>query len=292
MQMLNVLTIDVEEWFHGMKYAPSRWSQLESRLQVGMEVILQLLDKHLVKATFFVLAPLARQYPCLMRQLVAAGHEIGTHGMWHRPIYTLTPATFHEELCTSIAILQSITGQRVVGHRAPYFSITDESLWAFDVLMEAGIIYDSSIFPVRNSRYGIPSASRRLHKLSNGLRELPIATWRILGQNLPTGGGFYGRFFPVSMLAAGIRQLNSIGQPAVIYFHPWEFDPAHPVVTGNLKRLYRFTHYHRLHATAAVLDKLLTDFPFGTARAAIQSSDHVDQRLPIRSSRVDHLANV
>ena len=267
--MTNILTIDVEEWFHALLVRPSRWSEHASCLLAGMETLLALLDAHDVRATFFVLAPLARDYPELIRQLAANGHEIGTHGMSHQAIYNMTPAEFQAELCDSIALLEDVTGESVLGHRAPFFSISADCAWAFDVLAEAGLRYDSSVFPVHNSRYGIPNAQRIPHCLANGLHEFPLATWRLLRMNLPTGGGFYGRFFPAPLLAAGIRQLNRAGHPAVIYFHPWEFDPAHPVGPGEVSRLYRFTHYYRLGATKRTLDYLLKRFRFRPMRDAL-----------------------
>lgn len=268
----NVLSIDVEDWFHGMRFDPADWPNYESRLHVGMDVLLELLDKHDVKATFFVLAPLAEQFPQMMRRLVKQGHEIGTHGMSHRPIFEQTPVEFRRELRQSIEILQDVTGEPIYGHRAPFFSITEQSLWALDVLADCGIRYDSSIFPVHNSRYGIPDAPRNPYQHGNGIYELPIATLGIGPHNLPIGGGFYGRFFPAWLLERGVRQLNAAGHPAMLYLHPWELDPDHPMIAGNVSRLYRFTHYYRLDKMAAQLDRLLSSFQFATACQVVQSS--------------------
>jgi polysaccharide deacetylase family protein (PEP-CTERM system associated) len=269
-RIVNALTFDVEDWFHGMRFAPSEWVRFEDRLRVGMDVILKLLDRYQTQATFFVLAPLAEKHPDLIRMLAAEGHEIGTHGMSHQPVYEQGRAVFSAELHQSIDILQAISGQPVIGHRAPFFSITAACRWAFDVLHAAGIQYDSSINPVRNTRYGNAAAPRTAHQLDCGLLELPIATLRWCNHNIPAGGGFYARCFPIALMRQAIYQLNALHQPAVLYFHPWEFDPQHPVIRGNISPLYRFTHYHNLHGTQRKLNTLLHDFRFGTVQQAFQ----------------------
>lgn len=270
MPINNIFSIDVEEWFHGLVSDPARWSQFPSRLRIGLDVVLELLAAYRAKATFFVLAPLAQQYPGLIRELVDLGHEIGTHGLWHIPIYNQTPAQYKRELQRSIAILEDISGRPILGHRAPFFSVTEKNLWAFEVMVDSGLIYDSSIFPIFNTRYGIPGASRWPTVLSNGLLEFPLATWRIGRLNVPVAGGFYGRFFPNGLLKKGVRQLNQNGYPAVIYFHPWEFDPHHPVVGGD--PLYRFTHYHRLERTARTLEQMLQEFRFTSVAGFLKHS--------------------
>jgi polysaccharide deacetylase family protein (PEP-CTERM system associated) len=261
--VMNALTFDLEEWFHGLRVAcPERY---ESRLTVGVERILAILEQFGAKATFFVLASVAGTHKRLLRYIAARGHEIGSHGLHHVPIYEQSPAQFRQELGIAIDTLEDITGERVNGYRAPFFSITPRTLWALDVMAEVGLVYDSSAFPVVNPRYGMPQAPRFPHWLSNGLLEFPISTLRLgaIGLNIPFSGGFYARFFGAQAVRWGIRRLNAHRKPALVYFHPWELDPQHPRIRSRaVSSFYHFTHYHRLGATSAVLQGILAEFRF------------------------------
>lgn len=261
--MRNLLTFDVEDWFQGLELAPARWREFAPRLEIGLTVILELLAQHDVRATFFVLGVVAQEQPALVARIAGAGHEIATHGWDHTPIYRQTPARFSADLEHSLAALAAVTGQPVRGHRAPFFSLTAATPWAPELLAAAGIAYDSSVFPVHNHRYGIPGSPRFAHWLAPGLREYPLSTLRVGGLNIPFSGGFYARFWPYALVRAGIRTLNRQGQPAIVYFHPWEFDPDHPVLRGDARWLARRTHYHRLGCTRGVLAALLRDFSWG-----------------------------
>ena len=258
--MRNILTFDVEDWYQGLEIAPSRWQDYPSRLETGMDVILEMLSRHATRATFFVLGIVARAHPALVQRVATAGHEIGTHGWDHTPVYRQTPDAYRTDLRASLTELRAASGQPVQGHRAAFFSITRATPWALGILAEEGIIYDSSIFPVHNYRYGVPDAERYPHRVLPQLTEFPISTLRLGGINVPFSGGFYARFWPYALLRWAIRSLNRQGQPVIAYFHPWEFDPAQPHVGGEVPWLARRTHYYRLASTHRVLAALLRDF--------------------------------
>lgn len=262
MTPVNAFTVDLEDWYQGLEIPPEDWGGFEDRLQVGSEALLELLAEAGVRATFFVLGYAARQHPGLVRRIYEAGHEIGTHGYSHRFVYRLGPEEFARDLRLSIDVIQEATGAAVRGHRAPFFSITDQAPWAFEVLQACGIEYDSSVFPVRNYRYGIADAPRWIHRLPEGLLEFPLSTWRCAGVNFPLGGGAYFRLFPYTLSWYGMRRLNRAGRPAVFYIHPWELDPDHPRLP--LPRRIALTHYHNLGATRRRLRRLLRDLPFTT----------------------------
>ena len=234
-------------------------------MSIGLEYIVETLARHSTHATFFVLGRVAQEHPDWVRRLAAAGHEIGTHGWNHTPLYRLTPAQFRGELRRSLEALQELTGHAVRGHRAPFFSITTDTLWALEELMGIGLRYDSSIFPVHNYRYGIPDAYRFPHRLPTlPLWEFPLSTVSFGRLNVPFCGGFYARFWPYAWVRWAIRRLNDLGQPAIMYFHPWEFDAQHPRLKGELPRLARATHYYRLTSPPRILNALLTDFHWTT----------------------------
>lgn len=261
--LVNAFTIDFEDWYHGIEIPLERWDGFEDRIARSGRLLLQRLDEAKVRATFFVLGHLAERHPGLVREIAAAGHEIGTHGWSHSMVYQLTPETFAAELRRSIEVIESLSGRPVLGHRAPYFSITKASLWAFDELARAGLRYDSSVFPVVNYRYGIPDAPRWPYDVAadgRRLKEFPISTVRMFGQNLPIAGGAYFRIFPYAVTKLAFQMLNRERKPAVFYLHPWELDPDHPRIP--LPRRVAATHYANLAATDRRLQRLLRDFAF------------------------------
>jgi len=262
MKVLNALTIDLEDWYHGLEIPRVRWRAYESRVLQSTRRLLKMLADEGVRATFFVLGDIAERHSDLIREISHCGHEIGTHGESHEFVYQLTPKEFRGELIRMMELLQNLTSKLVAGHRAPFFSITRESLWALDVLGELGFRYDSSIFPVRNYRYGIPDAPRWPHRVTEASRliEFPISTWRVLGMNLPIAGGAYFRIYPYAFTRMGLRSINRGGHPAVFYLHPWELDPDHPRIP--VPRRIAATHYFNLSATEGRLRQLLRDFRF------------------------------
>jgi len=262
--MKNILTVDLEDWYQGIEISCSKWGDYGGRIEVGLERLLSIMAKKKVKATFFVLGYLAEKYPHLIEWVRKEGHEIATHGYSHTLVYKQDPEEFSEELERSLRILEEIVGGKIRGHRAAYFSITKDSLWAIDILSKQGIEYDSSIFPIRNYRYGILGAPRFPYLLQGEdgrtLQEIPLSTVKLFGRIFPISGGAYLRIFPYRLLRWGIEDLNKKGIPAVIYIHPWELDPDHPRIDLPLR--IKFSHYYNLKSTEGKLRALLDDFQF------------------------------
>lgn len=267
----NAFTVDLEEWFQGLTSTNplvDRWHSFESRIVPATEALLALLATFDVQATFFVLGYVADQQPALVERIHAAGHEIGVHGYWHRFVHRLTPGEFASELADSIAAIERITGQRPIGHRAPYFSFNGRTDWAFSILRDQGIRHDSSIYPVHSLLYGYPDAPRFPYCLeAYQLMEYPVSTLRWSGINWPIGGGFYGRLLPYAYTRSAIRRLNQQGQPAILYLHPWELDLGQRY--NQITWRERITHYYGRRHLAAKLTRLFTDFRFTSLRALL-----------------------
>jgi polysaccharide deacetylase family protein (PEP-CTERM system associated) len=265
----NAFTVDFEDWYQGLEIPSSDWAGFEDRIPESGRRIISLLADANVRGTFFVLGAVAERHPELVREIAAGGHEIGTHGWSHTLIYKMSPDEFRSELRRSIQLLEDLSGERVVGHRAPFFSITRQSLWAFDVLGELGIRYDSSVYPVLNYRYGIEDAPRWPYKVSgrHSVIEFPISTWRVLGRNLPIAGGAYFRIYPYALTRLAFRSLSRGGRAAMFYIHPWELDPEHPRIP--VPRRIALTHYANLGATHGRLHRLLRDFRFAPMREVL-----------------------
>ena len=278
--MRNALTIDVEEHFqvHNLEAGVQRssWDRQESRVEANVRRVLDLLDRHRVKATFFVLGWVAERRPRLVGEIATRGHEVACHGYEHRLVYTQTREEFAEDLKRSLGVLgealSTAPGQdhgAICGYRAPSFSITRAVPWALDVIREAGLRYDSSIMPATgHHRYGIGDAPRFAHTLSNGLVECPVATIRLGGRNWPAAGGGYFRLLPLAFTRWALRRINRDGQPAVVYLHPWEFDPEQPRIPGPSAWL-RFRNYVNLEQTAPRLERLMQEFAFAPLREVL-----------------------
>jgi polysaccharide deacetylase family protein (PEP-CTERM system associated) len=273
MSVANALTVDVEDYFHVSALAPSihrdTWGTRESRVVANTHRLLAIFEQSGVQGTFFVLGWVAERYPQLIRDIAAQRHEIACHGFSHRLVYQQSPKEFHEETLRSKNLLEDITGSAVLGYRAASYSIVRESLWALDILAELGFSYDSSIFPVRHDRYGIPDAKRVPHRMSTpggaSIVEWPLATASILGFRLPVAGGGYFRLLPYWLSHWGLTSINRReSQPFIFYLHPWEIDPAQPRVAASL--LSRFRHYTNLGRCEERLKRLLDDFRFGTVK--------------------------
>ena len=261
---INGLSVDVEDWFQAFDEWPlPTWPRFEHRLDGSLERTLRLFAERRVKATFFVLGYNAERYPHLVRSIQAAGHELGTHGYSHRLVYTQTPSEFRDEMKRAIHAVEDISGRRVIGHRAAGFSITPRSPWALDVLLDLGLVYDSSLFPVRHYRYGWHGRPRqfcRIRRAGGCLVEFPLPTWGVGALRLPLGGGAYQRIFPEWYVYAGLRRLNRLGRPFVIYLHPWELDPGQP--RAAVRRHMAWSHYANLHDSARRFARLLREFRF------------------------------
>lgn len=282
---LNALTFDLEEYFQVSnfeRYFPrSQWDGVSSRLEEGCKKILEILEPLQVKSTFFVLGWLAERHSRLIREIHQKGHEIASHGYSHELVYRLGPKAFREDLQKSKEILESIIGERVVGYRAPSFSIVKDSLWALDILLDEAFLYDSSIFPIRHHRYGIPHACPTAHcvleREDNLLYEFPPMTLSLFGRKIPLGGGFYFRFFPLWLVKWGVRQHNSRGDPAVLYLHPWEFDTGQPKVPADW--LSRFRQYANLHTTGKKLATILQEFSFAPLKRILEKKPSIGERF-------------
>jgi polysaccharide deacetylase family protein (PEP-CTERM system associated) len=280
----NGLTVDVEEHFQVSAFEGvvrrADWETFPSRVEANTDRLLDLMDAAEVRATFFVLGWVGERRPALVRRIAERGHEIASHGYSHRLIYNQPREQFRSELELSRKILQDASGQPVEGHRAASFSIRRENLWALDAIVEAGFTYDSSLFPVRHDRYGIPGAPRRPHRLrapeGGTLVELPPSTIRLGRWTLPVAGGGYLRLYPEWLTNWAIRRLNNEAIPAQIYIHPWEVDPGQPRVAG-LPLRSRLRHYVNLGTTFAKLKRLLAAHRFGPIHQIISETGNLDE---------------
>jgi len=279
----NALTVDLEDWYQGIRVDVEQWPRFEDRIESSTRRLLELFDSANVRATFFVLGYVAERHPDLVRAIDACGHEIATHGYQHKLFYECTPDELRADIARSIEILEGVTARPVIGHRAPFFSVTQASWWALEILAELGLRYDSSIFPIRHWRCGIPDATRSPHPIQTAhgtLIEFPPSTERVLGINVPFGGGAYLRAWPYPLTRTGVRRLNERGWPAVVYIHPWELDSARPRIHTDrsiaiAQRLNRVSAGPRLAA-------LLREFEFGPMRDLL---DHPPCATPRRGRR-------
>jgi len=262
----NAMTVDVEDYFQVSAFAGTitreSWEAQPCRIEQNIERILAIFAQHDVKATFFTLGWIAERYPALVRQIVAAGHELASHGYGHLRASDQSRSAFMDDIGRSKALLEDLGGQAVLGYRAPSFSIGKQNMWALDALFEAGYRYSSSIYPVKHDHYGIPDAPRFPYHPHGpaGLLEIPVSTVRFGQKNYPAGGGGFFRLFPYALSRWLLQRVNSRdGQPAIFYFHPWELDPEQPRQRG-ISAKTRFRHYVNLHRTEARIHALATDF--------------------------------
>jgi polysaccharide deacetylase family protein (PEP-CTERM system associated) len=246
-KFLKVMTIDLEDWFHGLTFNQNQWHKLERRVEIVTSLLLDLLKKYQVTATFFILGDVAEKFPQLVMEIESHGHEIGSHGMSHQMLVNLTPKEFCRDLRRSINLLESITRKPVQSYRAPFFSISKKTWWALDILRDEGIVYDSSIFPVYNPRYGIPEATRLPHEILTDLWEWPITTIPFILGNIPFSGGFYFRFWPKPLITLAMKILEKKKEPILFYLHPWEIDKYHPKIYKT--SIYDVIHYFNIGNT-------------------------------------------
>ncbi len=273
--MINALTIDVEEYFHPtevqLSTGPSDWDALPSRVELQVDRVLRLLDRHSVPATFFVLGWVAERHPRMVRKIAAAGHEIGCHSYAHQLVNRMTPEQFRRDTDRAVTRIAEACGVQPRSYRAPSYSITQSSLWALEILVESGFQYDSSIYPIQHDRYGIPGFGRHAQRMetpAGPILEIPIATARLgNGYVAPVGGGGYLRLLPARYTAAGIRSINRVDmRPACIYFHPWELDPGQPRLARGM--VSRWRTYTGIGTMERKLERLLTEFRFSTLSTA------------------------
>jgi polysaccharide deacetylase family protein (PEP-CTERM system associated) len=265
--------VDVEDYYHvsAFEHIVRRedWGAFASRIEASTETILEVLGRSSTRATFFVLGWVGERHPRLVRAIHAAGHEVACHSYWHRLVYQQTPRAFREDLRRARDVLQNAAGARVTAYRAPSFSITQDSLWALDVLIEEGFLYDSSVYPTYHDRYGIPGAPAWPHTIQRPaglICEWPMPVVRKFGYPLPVGGGGYFRLYPYFFTRRALRRLNARGTPFVSYVHPWEVDPEQPRLSPGWMKSFR--HYVGLRRTERRLARLVADFRFGTLSEA------------------------
>jgi polysaccharide deacetylase family protein (PEP-CTERM system associated) len=273
----NALSVDVEEYYHGgiFKDAVRAAGPFESRVEQSVDRLLALLAEHYTRATFFVLGEVAAEHPAMLRRIAADGHEVASHGDRHEDVYRQGPEEFREDIRRAKARIEDVLGDRVIGYRAPNFSIGRAQAWAFDILLEEGFQYDSSTYPILHDRYGQLSAPRFPYEIwssgSASLTEFPIGTAQVLGMNVPIGGGGYFRLAPLTLFRWGIQRVNTVEQrPVMFYLHPWEMDPGQP--RPPMPWRHQFRHYIGIDKQEAKLDELLGHFRFGTARDVLQCS--------------------
>jgi polysaccharide deacetylase family protein (PEP-CTERM system associated) len=333
--MINALTIDLEDYFQVHAFSKviryEDWDKFESRIERNTDLILKILNSvsgpilakpqhhsnsalndssfithnsefkthHSQKGTFFVLGWIAERYPDLVRRIQKEGHEIACHGYGHQLIYNQSRDEFRQDVKRAKSILEEITGSEVMGYRAPSYSITGNSKWAFEILVEEGFKYDSSIFPIRHDFYGMPEAPRfpfviflngnsnvefsvmncKVNTFQNSklkiqnskfLMEFPISTMMLFGQNIPVSGGGYFRLFPYPIIEKGLKSINEKeGKPFIFYLHPWEIDPQQPRINGLSSRS-KFRHYVNLGKTVRKFRKLLKDFNFSSVKKILE----------------------
>lgn len=256
-----VLTIDVEDWFQVRNFQSSipvaEWDSREQRVYHGLDFVLEELDRRKIRATFFVLGWIAARHPGTVIKIASKGHEIASHGYSHLALDELTPDTFGADLSRSLDVLERLTGKKILGFRAPSFSMTKQTWWALGVLRKKGISYDSSIYPVRHPNYGIPGFSQAVQSLE-GIVEVPMTTTRVAGIEVPCSGGGYFRLYPYAVTRHLLRSVCRERSP-VLYFHPWEFDPEQPR-QNTISGLSRFRHYTGLRQNRSKFSRLLDDF--------------------------------
>lgn len=277
MKLTNILTIDVEDYFQVANFQriikPSEWDNFVPRIVGNAEKIVEILSETDTKATFFILGWIANKFPKLVKKIHQSGHEVASHGFMHQLIHRQSKDKFRKDIRRAKQIIEDIIEEPVTGYRAPSFSITKESLWAIDVLVEEGYKYDSSISPIYHDKGGLPKAKRYPYKISkNGscMWEIPISTLKIFGHNIPFSGGGYFRLLPYGLIKRGIKNINKENKPVIVYLHPWELDPDQPRINAGV--LNNFRHYVNISKTENKLKQLLKDFKFTTINEYINTT--------------------
>ena len=287
--IIHAMTVDVEDYFHVSAFckdiAPADWDKWPCRVEQNTLKLLDLFEQSNIKCTFFVLGWVAERYPDLIKKLSDQGHEIASHGYSHQLVYTQTPEVFRQETLKSKQILEDITQKPIKGYRAASYSITRKNLWALDILDELGFKWDSSIFPVHHDNYGVPGSPTEPYTIQlasgNKITEFPLTSAKVMGMSIPAAGGGYFRQYPYA-LSRWLFNRASLNQtkPLIFYLHPWEIDPEQPRVPGaSLKS--RFRHYTNLHRCYGRLERMISDFDFGTINQSlgsieIKQSLHID----------------
>ncbi|MDQ6887062.1 MAG: DUF3473 domain-containing protein [Gemmatimonadota bacterium] len=283
---MKLLSVDVEDYYHVESFSDviprTQWEQHSSRVEANTQRLLDLFDESGARGTFFILGWVAERHPRLVREIASRGHEVGCHSYWHRLIFRLDQAEFEADTRRSKDVIEQAAGCAVHGYRAPSYSITTRSLWAFESLIAAGFTYDSSVFPIHHDVYGIPDAPRQPFRVitpSGTLLEFPLTTFRLGGaHNFPVGGGGYLRILPLWYTRLGFARASAQGVPLIVNVHPWEIDPEQPRLAG--RRLSRLRHYTNLARTSDKLRRVLRDGDFSGfgAHARTETRRDIDLR--------------
>jgi len=267
--MKPLFTVDVEESFHAAAIEPfvprSRWNAEPARVDRGVGRLLELLARYDATGTFFTLGIVADRTPEVVRRIAEAGHEVASHGWSHKSVARLTPDQFREEVARSRDVLSSISGKPVIGYRAPNFSITADRAWAFEILMEEGYVYDSSVFPARRSGAGFTPRVQVIGKGERRLLEIPMTPASIGSIRVPAGGGAWFRLLPYGLTRLALKQAAARREPGVFYIHPWELDMDQPRFAVNTAT--RIRHYGGLGRVDTRIEKLLSEFSFTSVEA-------------------------
>lgn len=269
---LNAMTVDVEDYFQVSAFenvlAKSDWDRTELRVGKNTHRLLDLFAQHNVKSTFFTLAWVAERCPDVIKRIVDEGHELASHGMAHQRLVNMSPEQAKDDINTSKAILEDISGQKIFGYRAPSFSINEKNQWVYDILVEAGFQYSSSTYPIEHDLYGVPEWPRFKYKRPEGLTEIPIPTILNKGKNVGIGGGGYFRLYPYWLSKKRIQTfMKTEDAPYSFYFHPWEIDPEQPKIS-NASFKSKVRHYINLSRMEGKLVSLIKDYKWGTMRDA------------------------
>jgi polysaccharide deacetylase family protein (PEP-CTERM system associated) len=270
--MMNIISVDCEEAFcaYNMQRVVPReeWETIPTRIEATTRRLLDLFDDAHCEATFFVLGWVAERLPHLVQEIDRRGHEIATHGYSHTLLTAQTPRTFEDDLRKALAVTQCLVRQPIRGYRAPSFTVTPKTTWAYAVMERCGIVYDSSVFPISSHpEYGFPEAPLSVHRVSPGLTEVPISCVKICGMHFPSTGGAYFRMFPYFMTRMLFTLCMKQERPVVFYLHPWEIDPEQPRYALPLLRRWR--HYHNIGKTELRLRRMLSEFSFTSMRKAL-----------------------
>ncbi len=275
--IVNIFSIDVEDWFHILDLKNGigfdMWSKQPSRVEQNTEQLLDLMRRHETKATCFILGWIAEHYPALVETIYREGHEIATHGYSHQLVYEQNPQQFREDLKRSCDLLKSTPFGPPLGYRAPGFSITEDSLWAFSIMADLGLTYDSSVFPAARTHGGLHNSSRSPYRIQvdggRSLTEFPISTTKICGKPVAYCGGGYLRLFPRKFICREIRKMNAKGIPVILYIHPRDIDPGQPRIP--MPPVRRFKTYIGMRKTLDKLNAILQEFPFDRADRVINN---------------------
>jgi len=267
--MLNALTVDVEEWYQTVVFYNSVFNNnTPTDLPGNIDEILQVLDEYSTKATFFMVGSVAAKYPDMIRKIIDEGHELSSHSHWHRLVYKMDKQGFIDDVGRSLDVLRKTSGTEILGFRAPTWSILPDTFWAIEALHSLGLKYDSSIYPVSANLFRCRKLKRYSHRILNDFIEFPPSTFQFLGYNFPFAGGTFLRYLPARFIKNRIAEINQKGNPAVVYFHSWEFDTDIPL--SNMSKWKYFIQYKNLSSVKAKIKLLLENFKFTTVKNILE----------------------